>query len=587
MGDARALAVRCDDNRVRYYDLATGREGWPSPILRGEAASICQQGSFLLARRGGELAVWQVAAAPRPAHPSTIDARGSFYAALAAPRDGAEYVVGGARADGSSMGRDTLRTLIRLPKGEGRRAGHRFATTDGRPLGAPLYPLGDHPCYSPDGRLFAACRTQVTQDGISLPMAVTAWDRATGRPVLPWTSVPQYIHALAFSSDGRTLAVGMVGGICLLDVASRRAPALLQQPGPIARLEFSPDSRRLAAGVRSGWGSQPGVRLWDVATGQPAGPLVPTGQLPFFQFTSDGDELLVLDTGGRQIIRIDPATGRPMVPAVALSEEDAEVSSVDSPALTPRSLACAFRPDGAVVVESPTSSVARQFDVRTGRPIGLPMNHGDTIGWLVYSPDGATLATACPDGTVRLWDASTGWPLGPALVHGLPALGFFFSSDIARLNVVTMDARATSWPVPGPSRFDEPEPLRLWVETVSGLRRTKGGEVVDLNRQAWQRGASGSGSSGRTRSLTLTAETSWRAGTASGAMMPGGSTTKPRIATISTGLPLSTLVTGCRPRIAPPVSAMSGGSMRPRRTTLAPRARDTGRLDRLALVSRC
>ena len=94
-GDGRTLAVRCDDNRVRYYDLATGREGGPTPILRGEPVGICPQGSFLLARRGDELAVWQVPGAPRPSHPSTLDATGSVYAALAAPPDGAEYLVGG------------------------------------------------------------------------------------------------------------------------------------------------------------------------------------------------------------------------------------------------------------------------------------------------------------------------------------------------------------------------------------------------------------------------------------------------------------------------------------------------------------
>ncbi len=65
-GDGRSMAVRCDDNRVRYYDLASGQECGPTPVLRSSRASISPQGSFLLARRGDALAVWQVPGAPGP-----------------------------------------------------------------------------------------------------------------------------------------------------------------------------------------------------------------------------------------------------------------------------------------------------------------------------------------------------------------------------------------------------------------------------------------------------------------------------------------------------------------------------------------
>ncbi len=113
-GDGRTMAVRCDDNRVRYYDLASGQECGPTPILRGSRASISPQGSFLLARRGDDLAVWQVKGAPRPAHPSAIDGRGPFYTAMAAAPDGEEYTVGDTRANGSAMGRDTFKQLTWL-----------------------------------------------------------------------------------------------------------------------------------------------------------------------------------------------------------------------------------------------------------------------------------------------------------------------------------------------------------------------------------------------------------------------------------------------------------------------------------------
>jgi Flp pilus assembly protein TadD len=405
---------------------------------------------------------------------------------MAATADGDEYTVGKARADGSAMGRDTLQKLIKLTLIAGStRSTHRFGTAEGRPRGGPLYPTVDHPCYSPDGRLFAACRTQAKKGGFGQPMVVAAWERATGRPVLPWTAVRQFIHSLAFSPNGEILAVGEVAGIWLVDVAARRPPRFLVQPGPITRLEFSPEGRRLAAGVRSGWGAQPGVQLWDVATGTPVGPALSTGALPYFQFAPDG-RLLVLDTASRRLVSLDAETGRPIAHPVTLPGLDADVMATDSSRTSPLSLAVAFRPDGGAVVESPTTSTARQYEVDSGRPIGPAMNHGDLIGWLAYSPDGSTLASTCPDGTVRLWDAPTGSPLGAALVHGLPALGVFFSPDGARLNVVTVDGRSTSWPVPRPQGPDDPTQLRLRAEVISGLRSAEGDEVADLSLEAWR-----------------------------------------------------------------------------------------------------
>jgi hypothetical protein len=267
-GDGRSLAVRCDDNRVRYFDLATGRECGPTLTLRGELVSISPHGSFLLARRGGELAVWQVPVTTRPPHSNTIEARKPFYESAAAPPDCEEYALGAAQPDGSATGRDTVGSRTLILRREGGLAGHRFATADGRPLGAPFHPLDDLPCYSRDGRLFAACRTQAEDDGQFQQMAVAAWDRSDGRQVLPWTFVKEPIQSLAFSPDGRTLAVGVGAGFWPVDVASRRPPWFVGQPGPIIRLEFSPDGRRIAAGLSSGGSSPPGVRLWNVASGR-------------------------------------------------------------------------------------------------------------------------------------------------------------------------------------------------------------------------------------------------------------------------------------------------------------------------------
>ncbi len=486
-GDARMLVVRCDDNRVRFYELATGRECGPAPSLAGSEVGIAPQGSFLLARRGDKLAVWQTASAPRPPHPGSIDTIERVYSAMAAARDGREYAVGSAPAEGSTMGRDTLNTLVKLVATRPSAVGHRYATDDGRPLGGPLDPLGSHPCYSPDGRLIAACRTQAKKGGVLQDVVVAAWNRESDRAVLPWTRLPQYVHSLAFSPDGRTLAAGVISGTWLLDTRPGRPPRFLPQPGPIARLEFSPDGRRMAAGARSGWDAVPGVRIWDPGSGQPVGPAFPTRRLPFFQFSPHSDALVLVDTGGRRLARLDARTGRPIAPAVALAGAETELPTGDRHVTSTVSLAVTMRPDGQAVAESPTAGTARQYDARTGRPIGPLLDHGDTIGWLVYSPDGLTLASACLDGTLRLWDAPTGAPLGPPLSPGLPILGVFFGPDQSRLNVVTIDGRATSWPVPGLPETEDVRRLRLRIEVVTGQRITgTGDELLDLPPAAWR-----------------------------------------------------------------------------------------------------
>ena len=121
------------------------------------------------------------------------------------------------------------------------------------------------------------------------------------------------MHALAFSPNARSLAVGVVPGVSLFDVATGRETRFLRQPGPIARIEFSPDGRFLAAGSRSGWGgTAAGSPDLGCRTGSPVGPLFPCQQLPFFRFSPDGRPLLVLDVADRRVVRLDAATGRPM-----------------------------------------------------------------------------------------------------------------------------------------------------------------------------------------------------------------------------------------------------------------------------------
>ena len=141
---------------------------WPAariagraPLLRGSRVAICPQGAFLLAQRGDALAVWQVPGSPRLPHPSTIDYGGPVFHELAVAGDGNEFAVGAAQSNGSTMGRDNFGSVIKFGFWNiGTGGGERRATDDGRPLGAPLNPFNSQICYSRDGKLVAASRTQ-------------------------------------------------------------------------------------------------------------------------------------------------------------------------------------------------------------------------------------------------------------------------------------------------------------------------------------------------------------------------------------------------------------------------------------------
>src|SRR5262249_41657876 len=102
-----------------------------------------------------------------------------------------------------------------------------------------------------------------SRDGKTLAMqgrdAVKLWDLVSRRPVasLPWDSKSGW--GITFSPDGKTLAaVRGNGQVALSEVASRRALATIPGMDPLA---FSPDGKILAA--RS---SGDTIKLWDVAT---------------------------------------------------------------------------------------------------------------------------------------------------------------------------------------------------------------------------------------------------------------------------------------------------------------------------------
>lgn len=105
------------------------------------------------------------------------------------------------------------------------------------------------PVLSADGRLLAL------SDGAE---ALSVWDLVAGRPVADFQTAGP-VTAIAFSPDGRNLAVGSAQKIAIHEVLTGKERGQLR--GPATCLAFTADGKTLAAGLADG-----AVQLWDTIT---------------------------------------------------------------------------------------------------------------------------------------------------------------------------------------------------------------------------------------------------------------------------------------------------------------------------------
>jgi WD40 repeat protein len=186
-----------------------------------------------------------------------------------------------------------------------------MATTDGRvrlidpTTGRTLGVLVGHhgsttiTAFSPDGRLLASG----TADG-----TVLLWNPATRRIDGAPFQANGSVYGAAFSPDSKQLAVVSVdGSLTIYDLKTRRVIHTDNSHDYEIRVAFSPDGKTLALG---GFG---GTRLVDAATGQPLGePLAGhTGPVTFVSFSGDGSTLASASLDGT-VILYDVASHQPI-----------------------------------------------------------------------------------------------------------------------------------------------------------------------------------------------------------------------------------------------------------------------------------
>lgn len=328
----------------------------------------------------------------------------------------------------------------------------------GEPINRRL--MSHNSIFSPDGRMIAI-------EGETFVELRDAKDGSLIREI-PFPGLP---NSLAFSSDGKQLAIGGTGEICVYATADGNECARLKlHKSDVTALSFNRDGTRLVAGTADAW-----VSLWDVTT---------RTLLKEAEFDSGAPILHLCFSRNDTRIGIGSANGLARVWNAATLKNACSLEprrgGVNAMAFLPSGKlvvavaqfgACLYEleagdvvgfldetdglaavsPDGkflaAVRADPNIDTAIRVFDLATEKLFATMRGHRGGVTRLDFHPDGKTLHTMGRDGIPRIWDVASGKEIGRASGHQGEVTGIAFRNGGKEVVSASQDGTVRFWEV--------------------------------------------------------------------------------------------------------------------------------------------
>lgn len=337
-------------------------------------------------------------------------------------------------------------------------------------------PLIESVAFSPDSQWLATLSYK--NSGTVSEMRV--WEVNTGQDVSLLPIDDKIATYVAFSPDGRRIAIGSTTGVSIWEFNPYQAIVRLPSGNQfVLSLAFSPDSQSLAIGGAKAKGEIGKPQIWDISSGREVSHLPQDRQVgTSVAFNSDGSWLavggvnktLVWDLkAGKEVVKLPhPEQG---VLSVAFSQDSRwlvtgsnkkdgssgevrvwEISSGRETVRLPHkdqvvtSVALSLDGHWLATVSNKNdniTSVVRIWEISSGREV-MQLPHNNQAVWSVaFSPDGQFLATG-GTGKARIWEINSGKEIVQLLHNDQVVWSVAFSPDGKWLATGASDAKKSS-----------------------------------------------------------------------------------------------------------------------------------------------